>query len=256
MKDQYKLQRVPAAPEYRNSAGRLLRLLEMLRSQNAYVETVATFYEDQRGSITNETKGYLYLQFMRLLTSAYEEFVNDIEATDTIPEATKKVLQDGLSNLRQMVYPINMGNAPRPLQDSDIALLRMASSMLPEETALRKEDADTISESIERLKDTVNQSDLPKSVRNALLEIVRLSRNALDQFNIHGARGFKAAFKRMLSELMEIYLDQGPDTVKDKSWWKQALEHVKLVDNVAGRLLKYKPLLDSFGRIFLGPGSA
>jgi len=126
--------------------------------------------------------------------------------------------------------------------------------MLPEEQELLDDDKNKILESIERLKQTIDESDLPKSVRIALLEIVRLSRNALDQFNIHGARGFKAAFKRMLSELLEVYLDQGPDTVKNKSWWNQAFEHVKLIDAVAGRLLKYKPLLESVGRLFLGYG--
>lgn len=88
-------------------------------------------------------------------------------------------------------------------------------------------------------------------MRIALLEIVRLSRNAVEQYNIYGARGFKAAFKRMLSELMEVYFDQGADKVKDKAWWKQAVEHVKLIDAMAARLEKYRPLLESAGRIFL-----
>lgn len=130
-------------------------------------------------------------------------------------------------------------------------LLRTASTMLSEDEDLPKEDKDTVLDSIERLKSTVDKSDLPKSVRNALLEVVRLSRNALDHFNIYGARGFRIAFKRMLSELMEIYLHQGPNEVMHKPWWKQALEHVQLVDQIAGKLLKYKPLLESAGTLFL-----
>ena len=82
----------------------------------------------------------------------------------------------------------------------------------------------------------------------------RLSRNALDQYNIYGARGFKAAFKRMLSEQMEVYLEQGAKNIQDKPWWKQAVDHVKQIDAIAARLLECKPLLESVGALLLGRG--
>ena len=49
-------------------------------------------------------------------------------------------------------------------------------------------------------------------------------------------------------------LEQGPKSVNDKDWWKQTVGHVKQIDVVAGRLLKYKPLLESAGTFFLGGG--
>ncbi|WP_146512734.1 hypothetical protein [Thalassoglobus neptunius] len=76
------------------------------------------------------------------------------------------------------------------------------------------------------------------------MELVRLSRNALDHYTIHGARGFRDAFKKMLAELMEVYLDEGKDVTKTK-WWGKAVNHAKTVDVVAAKLLKYKPLLEN-----------
>ena len=72
----------------------------------------------------------------------------------------------------------------------------------------------------------------------------------MDQYTIHGARGFKDAFKKMLAELMEVYLDEGSQVSK-KSWWKKAVGHAKLFDGVAAKLMKYKPLLENAGKIFM-----
>lgn len=125
----------------------------MFNSPNAaYYETVATFF-DGKEAPTIEVKSELYLEFMHLLSSAYQEFISDIEAADTIGKPAKQVLKDGLSKLPQIIYPINMGNVPRQLQDAEIVSLRMAGSMLAQEEKLSKEDIATISESIARLRD-------------------------------------------------------------------------------------------------------
>ena len=255
MAQEHTLKQIPGPPEYRNSAGRLLRLLEMLKPGAPYYKTIASLYgHEPPQKVAAELKGELYLDFMQIVSSAYHQFLDDIEATTAIPDATKPVMRDGLSKLVEIVYPANSSSPPRALQDAEIAVLRMAGSMIPEEDEMAADDKAKIAESIKQLGGTIEGAELPKSVRVALLEIVRLSRNSLDQYNIYGARGFKKAFKRMLSELMEVYLEQGPENVKDKDWWKQALDHVKQIDAVAGRLLKYKPLLESLGTLLLGGG--
>ena len=246
------LVQLPAPPEYRNSAGRLLRLLEMLQSKRNYYETIISFYtRDNSNKNNTEYKVEVYLDFMRMLSSSYNKFIDDVRLSSAIPDDTKTVILNGLSNLVQIVFPENTNRAPRPLQNAEIAVLRMAGHQLPQEGELENSDKARISESIEKLQITIDQSELPRSVRIALLEISRLSRNALEQYNIHGAKGFKIAFKRMLAELMEIYLEQGPKDVENRSWWKQAIDHVKTIDAVAGSLLKYRPLLETVGPFFI-----
>ena len=240
----------PPPPEFNNSAGRLLVLLQALQSRNSYYDIVATFYGSD-SQATNDFKAKAYLSFMGLVGAAFDEFINDVETSPKIPDETRPVIKDGLANLVGRAYPIQPTGAPPSMPEAEIALLRMAGSMLEIESEMEESDAEAIRKSIDELRKMLEDSDLSKGARTALLEMVRLSRNALDHYTIHGARGFKQAFKKMLADLMEVYLDEGKDVAKEP-WWKTAISHVKIVDNVAGRLLKYKPLLENAGTIFLG----
>ena len=160
---------------------------------------------------------------------------------------------EGTESIKSVVYPMNPQSSPTSLQAAQIALLRMAGTMLPPDGDLLESDEGNIRNSIEELRQVIENSEISKSARTALLEVVKLSRNALDQYTIHGARGFKKAFKRMLAELMEVYVTDGKEVV-EQTWWKQAMDHLKLVDGIAGRLMKYKPLLESTTTLFLGDG--
>jgi len=42
---------------------------------------------------------------------------------------------------------------------------------------------------------------------------------------------------------MDIYIHEGKE-VTILSWWKTATKHLKLVDDMAAKLLKYKPVFD------------
>src|SRR5258706_4756090 len=150
MNRQHTVRILPAPPEFRNSAGRLLRLVQMLNSNSPYLEVIAGFYQDNKTSLTTEDKGQLYLKFMQIVSSTYEEFCDDIELTESMPDATRRLLVEGLSTLTQIVYPINLGNRPRSLQDAETSLLRLAGSMLPEDGELADDDRKRILESIER----------------------------------------------------------------------------------------------------------
>lgn len=251
---QFKLKRLPAPPEYRNSAGRLLSLLEMFQSNQTYYNQIAEWYGEKQ-DVSPQLKGKLYIEFMQVVSDVYREFLDDLTDASEIPEESKPVIRKGLSNLSETVYPANPTGTPRVLHGGERGLLQVAASMLPREDDLPQDDVDAIEKSITQLKETIENADVPKSVRIALLEVARLSRNALDQYNIYGARGFKAAFKRMLAELMEISLREGPNEVKNQKWWQQAVEHAKLVDSVAGKMLKYKPLLEPLGTLLLGSGA-
>ena len=239
----------PPTPEFNNSAGRLLVLLQALQSRNTYFDIVSTFY-GANAQASNDFKAKAYLSFMALVGAAFDEFIHDVETSPKIPDGTRPVIKDGLANLVGRAYPIQPNSAPPPMPEAEIALLRMAGSMLEIEAEMDQSDADCIRESIDSLRKALEDSDLSKNARTALLEMVRLSRNALDHYTIHGARGFKDAFKKMLADLMAVYLEEGKEVSKEP-WWKTAIAHVKIVDSVAGRLLKYKPLLENVGILFL-----
>lgn len=243
------LSQKPKPPEFNNSAGRLIRLLEMLPSQYSYFDTITKFYTPAT-SPEPEMQGRAYLDFMGLVGKSFDAFLTDIENSPNIPDLTRGLIKEGLTNLAQYAFTNSPASAPRKLQDAELALVRMAGSMLDMEPDLPESDVDSIRESIESLRKELEKADLTKSARQALLELVRLSRNALDHYNIYGAQGFRKAFKKMLSELMEVYLHEGAEVTKS-SWWQTAMSHAKLVDSVAGKMLKYKPLLEGAGKLFL-----
>jgi hypothetical protein len=237
------------APEFNNSAGRLLCLLKVLHSQYSYFDTIVQFY-GYDAHAPAETKGRAYLEFMALIGLAFDEFIVDVESSKTIPEVTRGIIKEGLSDLINCAYPISPNSSARKLQDAEVALLRMAASMLAEEPALNEGDVQSIRASIDELQRLLEISDLKTSARNAILELMRLSRNAIDYYAIHGAKGFRAAFKKMLADLMEIYLHEGKQATKE-NWWTKAIDHLRRVDAVASKLLKYKPLLDGAQTLFV-----
>lgn len=242
-------------PEFLNSAGRLLLLIRHLKSPdiNTYLQSAMVLFGLPKDS-TTEYQSQFAIVLLGVLSSAYKEFLSDIKESSEIPEVTKSIIIEGVSPLNEIIYPYNFGNTIRDITPSEVSVLRMAGSMLSKEGDPGELGKKEISDSIANLQETIDSTELPPSVRIALSEIVRLSRNAHDQYNIYGARGFKKAFKRMLSELMEVYLEQGAEKVKDEDWWDQALKHLKTVDEVAGRLLKYKPLLEGVSTLVLGQG--
>ncbi len=241
------------APEFNNSAGRLLCLLKMLPSQHSYFETIVQFY-GYKANAPTETKGRAYLDFMALIGRAFDEFIVDVETSTAIPEVTRSIIKEGLSDLINCAYPASPNNAARKLQDAEVALLRMAASMLAVEPPLHDDDVQTIRTSIDELQKLLESSDLKASARTAILELMRLSRNAIDYYAIHGAKGFRAAFKKMLADLMEIYLHEGKEATKE-TWWTKAVDHLRKIDAVASKLLKYKPLLEGAQKLFLGDHS-
>lgn len=220
----------------------------MLRGGTSYAEQAFTFYEDVKA--TDHNKGRTSIHFMSILGRAYEEFQLDLETTDKVPDATKELVTSGLVNLPNLVYPISASNPVPALQPAEISVLQVAASLMDVESNLLDDDEQKIRESIEGLRKVVSNTDLPDTARIALLEVIRLTRNALDQYSIYGSKGFREAFKQMLAELMDIYLREGTE-VTESSWWRPTLQHIKLFDEIVAKLTKYKPMLKAATK-FLG----
>lgn len=223
----------------------------MLISQKNYFETIVKFYIPEGPRPSSEIQARAYLKFMSLVAESFDAFVKDVENSPNIPDLTRGLIKEGLTNLVQYAFSSAPANPPGQMQAAEIALIRMAGSLLEMEPNLPDADAESIRESIDSLRKELENSDLKKSAREALLELVRLSRNALDHYTIYGAKGFRKAFKKMLSELMEVYLHEGTEVVQT-TWWATAMRHVRKVDALAAGLLKYQPLLEGAGKLFLG----
>lgn len=80
--------------------------------------------------------------------------------------------------------------------------------------------------------------------------------DAIARFTIHGARGLKRAFKEMLADAAEFYGMADPATerseLKSSATWAIIVKHLRTVDVVASKLLKYKPLLEGASQLLIG----
>ena len=262
------LRKFPAAPEFNNSAGRLIALLEMVEGNQNLLAAVSSIYNlgpdtgvpiprggfggggGFGGKAVSGPQSRAFLDFAKMLGSAFDEFVNDVESSSSIPAPQRTAIKSGINRLFSVAYSVNPNQPIQKLEPAEKALLQMAGSMLEAEPVLEETDAEKVRNSIELLRESLEDSEISKSAKIAMLEVCRLSRNALDQYTIHGARGFKKAFKKMLSEMMLVFLDEGDEKAKTP-WWKNAVSHIRVFDSLTAKLVQYNQLLGAGSKLFL-----
>jgi len=240
-------------PKYHNSAGRLLALLESLKPNQPVVNQLGPLFFDE--PVTNKIpqKSLLGIKSITQLHILYANFVEDLEKAE-IGDDEKAVLIKGLASLTSLMYPTNLDQSMRPVNEAEKALLEVCATRLPRENIIETEDIDIILASIQELKSLV--IDLPpKSVlKTILLELIRLSEDSINRFNIYGGKGLKAAFKGMLAEVAELYLQDEEDVseIRDTKDWDKVTKHLKTMDKIAAKVMKYKPLIEKTSNFLLG----
>ena len=189
------------------------------------------------------------------LQKLHLEFLQDMQDTN-ISGQQRKVILAGLVNLHQTICPIQLNNGYRAPTDAEKSLLEVAATMIPLEAELEKEDIEKIRESVTDLRTLVEGAEISTSIRKVLLDLIRISENAISRYNIHGARGLQKAFKEMLAEAAMSYgLASGEgerEVLKKSGAWAAIVKTLKTFDEIGSRLLKYKPLLENVSQFLLG----
>ena len=185
----------------------------------------------------------------------YLEFRQDMLDAN-ITEQQRDTMLTGIASLGQSLYPTQLTSAIREMTEAETSLLKVCATFIAEEGPITEDDMGAIRDSISDLRTQVEDAKISPTVRKALLELIRLSEDAISRFNIHGARGLKRAFKAMLAEAAELYGMTDPDKdregLKKSSAWAVIVKHLKILDAVASKLRKYKPLLQGASQLLLG----
>ncbi len=232
-------------PKYPNSAGRLLAILEGLKPQGTLTQQLLPLIFDRQMPGNAHEQSIENIKVLTELHIMYVEFLQDLANAD-IPDDEKSVLEKGLVSLATLMYPAASNQGARVVSESEKALLEVCATRLPKENVLEDSDIENIRESISLLRETIEELPDASILRNILLELARLSEDSINRFNIYGAKGVKKAFKDMLAEVAEIYLQDEEDVsdIKSTPAWDKAIKHIKLFDSVAAKAMKYKPLLE------------
>ena len=240
-------------PAYQNSAGRLLAILKELPNGQSILDIVPKLF-GTTGKTSEENQQACLVGLMDI-HGLYIEFRQDMLDAE-INEQQRKVLLSGLESIQQSIYPIQLNAGFRAPTEAEKSLLEVAATIISQEPSLQKDDIVTIRESIVSLRALVEGAETSSGIRKVLLDLIRLSEDAISRFNIHGARGLRKAFKAMLAEAAEAYGmasgDVEREELKRSGAWVVIMNHLKTFDAVASKLLKYKPLLEKVSQLLLG----
>ncbi len=240
------LKRFPDQPRFQNAAGRLLQLLEFL-PEGSYLEAATTLFSSNNTRVNKSSKPRAFTALTSILHEAYDEFLTALNRSTSIPNETKEMIADGLSDLGKYVFLTNATAAVNKLTPAENKLLAVAASLLGNEPMIDESDVERIQESTENLRREIDNASLEEDVRISLLEIVRLSKGAIDCYSIYGAKGFQKALKKMIGELVDVnrkLLDENNRTLIEK-----VKVHVRLMDEIACAITKYLPLVDRVAAI-------
>jgi hypothetical protein len=241
-------------PRYRNSAGRLLAILTSFPKDKQVWDFLPELMTGTPGKSTQE-KHQICSEELYEIQKLYHQFQQDML---DVSDHTRKETLSNLKNIYQIVYPAGVNQVARLLTESERTALQIVQTMIPEEDKLEKNDLDAIRESIASLRQLVEESDISPALRKALLELIRLSEESISRFNIRGASGLKRAFKSMLGEASSLYLSEAAKGKEAETEfahsrvWQTIVSHIKTVDRIAGRILKYQPLLEKGFQLLLG----
>ncbi|WP_454061958.1 hypothetical protein [Candidatus Nitrospira salsa] len=184
----------------------------------------------------------------------HQQFIEDLNSTPALNNDQREVLLNGLTSIVQIFYVPAVNQPVRGITDAERALLKVCATSLPSEEELTPNDIEAIRLSIRELQEQVEKAEVSLTLKKILLELIRLSEDAIARYNIHGARGLKKAFKRMLAEVTELYyLDKKEqENIKNSSTWKKVLKHLHKFDVITARLMKYQPMIEKVFQVLLG----
>lgn len=239
-------------PKYPNSAGRLLSVLSQIESNQHIAVRLSSLLNDKKLSNADKYEMSIFgCQSIKELHLMYSAFLEDMKSVD-INDEQRDVLLSGLKTINRCIYHTNLEANLQALSDAEKSLLEVCATVLPREGILEPDDLNKIQKSIQELQKQLNESDTDPDLKIILQELIRLSQDSINRFNIYGAKGLKKAFKGMLAEVAETYLKTSDkENLKNNEAWMSINNHLKTFDTVTSKLLEYAPLLENVKNFFL-----
>jgi len=241
-------------PKYQNSAGRLLAILKAIPQNNqSIVEFYSTLFDTPASNQDERTRNCI--NSVREVGNLYQEFLREMQ-DPKISEDFRSEVSSGLISLGQTIYPMQFNGGFRMPSDAEKSVLGIAASLLPQEVGLPQDDITTIRASIVSLRDLVEKGNLSSELQRVLLDLIRMSEDAISHYNIRGAKGLRKAFKSMLAEAWELRRFESAggnsEEFEKSSTWETIKKHLKAFDVVSSKVLKWVPAIDLGYHLYIG----
>lgn len=235
-------------PPYNNSAGRLLAILSHIDPKTPVWQYLPDLIFVIEMPVPGDKRPELTIAAMSELHRMYHQFLDDMK-TAPFNEGQRELVTKRLANLEQIIYSPSANEAIRALTDAEKLGLEFCANTFDQEEKLTEDDIDAIRSSILELQTQVEKADVPQTLRKILLELIRLSDDAIARYNIHGARGLEKAFKGMLAELTELYHadTKEQEEIKKSPAWEKVRDLFVTFDNLLTKIMKYPLMIDKLG---------
>lgn len=240
-----------SSPKYNNSAGRLLEIMSKIPTGQELGHCIPAYFSipDAKSATNNIERAFFTYEGLQELQSLYLQFLAEMKKVQ-INDSQRTVLLNGLAGLKETIYPYQFNSGFRAPGPAEKSLLEVCATILPVDGDLITAEVDAIKASIRDLEKAVNESETPEELKKVLLEFVRLSRDSIDRYNIHGAAGLRKAFKQMLAETAELHfvtsIEQETE-IKESAAWKKLLIHLNKFNDLLSLVSKHAPLLKKAG---------
>jgi hypothetical protein len=130
---------------------------------------------------------------------------------------------------------------------------------LPQEETIAPEEIEEIRRLCDELRNEIhNSKTLNKTLKEWLLDLVRMMRDGIDRFKIRGSRGFRKELYQMLGSMLVHYEDVREVAKEEPGIWAKMMRGLDWVGRASERFEKVsKPLKLVYRAIeyFSGGGS-
>ena len=220
-------------PKYNNAAGRILTVLEKLQPHSGKTCKLPQLGEALGVDGTWRT----VLVAIQDVNDEYSSLCNEIEQFEHNPakyELYKKNLPDIGKSIHSFSLNMPAKSCVCQISQPGVVALRFIAADLTQDAAPEDDEIESLRSLVSELQAEIEGSDVfSKSVREWLLDLVRVIRDSIDRFAIRGSRGMRKQFSLLLGELIQNYDVAQKVQEKKPSVWQRFTSAIDMMNKLA-----------------------
>ncbi|EMI46147.1 hypothetical protein [Rhodopirellula sp. SWK7] len=220
-------------PEYNNAAGRILAVLENLQPHSGKNCQLAQLGE-AFGVDANWRSVLVAIQDVTDEFSSLCDEIEQFEHNTAKYNLYKKNLPDIEKSIESFTLNMPAKNCVCQISQPGVVALRFIAADLTQDAEPEDNEIEALRSLVNELQAEIENSDVfSKSVREWLLDLVRVIRDSIDRFAIRGSRGMRKQFSLLLGELIQNYDIAQKVQEKKPSVWERFTSAIDLMNKLA-----------------------
>lgn len=222
-------------PDYNNPAGRLFKVLTELGQGQIKSDQIAA----KLGTLSDWESLLKAMVEMRKEYVLLEAAVSDFKDNPYKLDHYKEDLAHIKSAIDGIIIDIKNNQVHVTPNPQALTALRYMAVDLPQEEAVTPDEIATIRKLCNELQAEIeNSQTLNKTLKEWLLDLVRMMRDGIDRFKIRGSRGFRKELYQMLGSIMVHYGDIKEVKEKEPGIWMKMMQSLDWACRAAERFEK------------------